>query len=253
MTRRHWSSTTIAALTVVVFGTALAARASAPALPQEDPSKPSTPGRLAEMRHHFAQVMLVHEAVIRGDLPAVREPALKVAALAIPSGMPATVVPYVAAIRSAGQRAAEAKTLDAAATAIVAMVTECANCHQAVGVFPAPPRSETHDIGGIVGQMLEHGRAVDDMLLGLMIPSSSQWRQGAARLQVAVLDPAKLPPDGGQTEAARQARVRVHRLADQAVAAGTPEQRADVYREVLGSCAQCHGLHSKVWGPRRQR
>ena len=108
-------------------------------------------------------------------------------------------------------------------------------------------------IGGIVGQMLEHGRAVDDMLLGLMIPSSSQWRQGAARLQVAVLDPPKLPPDGGQTEAARQARVRVHRLADQAVAAGTPEQRAGVYREVLGSCAQCHGLHSKVWGPGRQR
>ena len=35
----------------------------------------STPERLAQMEHHFSQVSLIHEAVIRGDLRAVREPA----------------------------------------------------------------------------------------------------------------------------------------------------------------------------------
>ena len=35
----------------------------------------SAPERLAQMEHHFSQVTLIHEAVIRGDLPAVREPA----------------------------------------------------------------------------------------------------------------------------------------------------------------------------------
>ena len=48
------------------------------------------------------------------------------------------------------------------------------------------------DVGGIVGQMRDHQLAVDDMLFGLMIPSASYWRQGADRLRVVPLLPAKI-------------------------------------------------------------
>lgn len=250
MTRRNWAFTTIVALSLAGFVAAVGVRASGPA-PQRAQSVPSTSARLTEMRHHFGQVVLIHEAVIRGDLPAVKAPAIEVAAVVMPAGMPATATPFVLAIRRAGQRAADATTLAAAAEATVAMVTECANCHRAVGVFPAPSRPATHDVGAIVGHMLEHQRAADDMLVGLMIPSPSQWRTGAERLRAAPLRPAELPRDSKLTDYVREADVEVHRIADQASAAETPDQRAAAYLELLTSCAKCHSLHSKVWGPGR--
>lgn len=218
---------------------------------QTSQSVPSTPARLAEMRHHFADVMLVHEAVVRGDLPAVRPPALRVAAATMPPGMPATTATYLAEIRKAGQRAAEATTLAAAAEATVAMVTGCATCHQGVGVFPVPSRPAGHDLGGIVGHMVEHQRAVDDMLIGLMVPSAAGWRRGAERLRAAPLLPREFPGDPKLTKDIRKVDLRVHELADQAIEAETPGARANAYVALLGTCSPCHGLHSKIWGPGR--
>ena len=248
MSRLDWPYTTIAILSLAGV---VAAAGMRPSPGQRAQSVPSTPVRLAEMRHHFAQVMLVHEAVIRGDLPSVREPAVSLASVGIPAGLPAAAGPYVVAVREASQRAVEAKTLTAAAEATVAMVTECANCHRAIGVFPAVSRGTTRDVGGVVGHMLEHQRAVDELLIGLMVPSPSQWIQGAERLRVADLRPGELPKDPQLTKWVREADVRVHQLADQAVVAETPAQRAAAYAGLMTTCAQCHGLHSKVWGPGR--
>jgi cytochrome c553 len=241
----------IAALSLVGVLPTPGTRASGLSADQAARSVPSTQVRLAEMRHHFAQVMLIHEAVIRGDLPSVREPAATLASMEIPVGLPAAAAPYVVAVREAGQRAVEAKTLTAAAAATVAMVVECANCHRAVGVFPAVPSGTTRDVGGLVGHMQEHQRAVDELLIGLMVPSLSQWTAGAERLRGANLRPGELPKDPQLTKWVREGDVRVHQLADQAVAAETPAQRAAAYAGLITTCAQCHGIHSKVWGPGR--
>ena len=48
--------------------------ASGRAASQVSQSVPTAPERVAEMRHHFGQVMTIHEAVIRGDLESVRVP-----------------------------------------------------------------------------------------------------------------------------------------------------------------------------------
>jgi mono/diheme cytochrome c family protein len=42
---------------------------------------------------------------------------------------------------------------------------------------------------------------------------------------------------------------RVHELADRAAKASDRGARVAIYGEVIGSCASCHGLHGKVWGP----
>ena len=221
--------------------------------PQTVRSIPSDPARLVEMQHHFADTMLVHDAVLRGDLPSVRQPALRLATAARPSGMPEAAAPFIAGIRAAGQLAADAKTIGAAAQATVAMVTECANCHRAVGIFPAASRRTGQDVGGVIGHMKDHQRALDGMLIGLMIPSQSEWTEGAAHLRVAALLPSQLPKDPKLTKEIRQLDLRVHQIADQAMDADTPEARARTYTTLLGTCAQCHSLHAKIWGPGRGR
>jgi mono/diheme cytochrome c family protein len=181
----------------------------------------------------------------------VRAPARKLATVAAPAGLPDAAAPFVEEIRRAGQRAADAATLSTAARATVSMVTACAGCHRAVGVFPVPSRSPGHDLGGLVGHMLEHQRAADAMLVALMIPSAAEWREGADRLRVAPLLPSKFPKDAKATKEIRALDLSVHQIADLAMDAETADERARVYTELLTTCAQCHRLHSRVWGPGR--
>jgi len=248
MTRRDLSLIVTVSLSAAVV-TVVGLRAAA--LPQLSQSVPSSSTRIGEMRHHFADILLIHKAVIRGDLSAVRQPALRLAAVAVPEGMPETAVPFVTELRKAGRRAADATTISAAAQAAVSLATGCATCHRGMGVFPAPSRPAGPDIGGSLGHMLEHQRAADEMLIGLMVPSTTDWREGADRLRTAPLLPRQFPKDPKLTTDIRKLDLRVHAMADEAVEAETPDERASAYTALLGTCTQCHSLHSKIWGPGR--
>ncbi len=81
MTRVERSS--IFGLTVLSLVVAGGLMGAAPGT-QTAHSVPSTADRVAQMLHHFSDVMVVHDAVIRGDLAAVREPALKLARVVMP-------------------------------------------------------------------------------------------------------------------------------------------------------------------------
>jgi mono/diheme cytochrome c family protein len=244
---------TSASLMVILAAAGLAAgvsvRAVAPHLASLPQSPSSSPDLLAEMRHHFAQVGLIHNSLTRGDLAAIREPATQLSRTAVPVGLPDAAGSYVAAIRQAASRVVAATTLASAATATVSMLTQCGDCHRAVGVFPAPTIPKRPDVGGLVGEMLEHQRATDDMLVGLIVPSASQWRQGAERLTAAKLLSSKLPPDPKLTQEIRTAEVRVHQIAKQAETAADASARGVIYAQLLTTCAQCHSLHKSVWGP----
>jgi hypothetical protein len=214
----------------------------------------SMPERLTEMRHHFVEVTVAHEALIRGDLAAARESARELSVLPIPPRVPASAGPYVALIRDAGRRTMTAPSLAAAAVEVSTMLSLCGDCHRSVGISPVPtPTAPKPDVGGIVGHMLEHQRAADDLLRGLVIPSTSEWTRGAGRLAAAPLHNEDLLPDRRMTGDIRQAESRVHALADRAKNAGNANERAALYGELLGNCAQCHGLHRLVWGPRSTR
>jgi hypothetical protein len=122
-----------------------------------------------------------------------------------------------------------------------------------VGIYPAPIPSRRPDVGGVVGHMLDHLRAADELLQGLVVPSESLWRSGAARLRTATLDPRDWPPDAKLSANAREADAAIHALADRAERATTKNQRGAVYTELLVTCASCHSLHPGVWGPRSKR
>jgi cytochrome c553 len=204
----------------------------------------SSPERLTEMRHHFSQVLSIHEAIVRGDLAGVREPATELVYLSVPPGFPAIAGPYGTAIRAAGRRAASATTLPEAARAAVSMIRECANCHRAVGVVPAPAPPAAD------GPMSGHRRAADELLLGMLIPSAAKWAEGAERLRIAAHGPGRLSSDPGLAPDIRRAQEALRRLADQAVEAVTPAARASTYVQLLTTCAECHGVNRTLRGPR---
>jgi mono/diheme cytochrome c family protein len=209
------------------------------------------PDRLAEMRHHFLQVTLIHEAIIRGDRPAIPGPAWELARMPPPLETPPATAPFVARLGSAAARAAGAPDLVSAARATTEMLQQCGACHRAAGVLPAPSLTKRPDVGGLVGHMLEHQRAADELLQGLLIPSPTQWSRGAERLKAAALRPGELPVDRALRGQLQEADSRVHQLADRAARATDAQARADVYADLLVTCAQCHGLHRGIWGPGR--
>ncbi len=254
MTRRDVFSLLIFSAAAVGFAGAMSARAGGAAAPQTARSPASTPERLAQMRHHFGQVFVIHEALIRGDLAATRAPATQLGRLPTPSGMADKAGPYVDAIRLAGRQAADATTLQSAATAVASMLRQCGDCHRAVGVPVAVSTPAGHDVGGVVGHMLAHQRAADDMLQGLFVPSASLWRQGAGELVAAsMFSTDKLPPDPKWTPALRKAETDVHAIAKQAEGDTDAAAKATRYAQLIVTCAECHSLHSRIWGPTQGR
>jgi hypothetical protein len=216
---------------------------------QEQRSPASVPERLAEMRHHFVDVGILHAALIRGDVASVHAPARALTVVAVPAGVTGTAVVHVGRIRTAAQYAADTSSLRVAAVATASMLRQCGECHLEMGVVPPIPMRSGADIGGIVGHMLEHQRAADDLLSGLIVPSTSAWRAGAERLRAAPLHADDLPVGRLQARDLLRAEDRVHTIATRALAAEDPASRAGIYAELLTTCSECHRFHQTIWGP----
>jgi len=216
------------------------------------PAKPDAT-RQAYMQTHFAQVMVVHEAVIRGDLAAARRPASWLVTHEGPDPLPEGAAPYVVEMQDAAGRTAAASSILQAALGTAAMLKACGDCHRAIGVKPAtqlvPPRLTA---SGVVGHMLAHQQAADQMLQGLVAPSDAFWRDGTAGLSTPPLDDGAVPGDAKLKGEARASERRIHVLAVQARRAEAPAARAVFYGQILARCADCHASHPKVWGPSRR-
>ena len=213
----------------VASGAALVAQRSA--------SLPSDPARMVAMQHHFGDVSLVLEAVIRGDLGAIREPASRLATLKTPPGVPAASLQYVAAISEAGRRAMNAQTIQASAAAAASLVRQCGECHLASSVRPVPTTVARPDVGGVVGHMLDHQRAADQLLQGLVIPSPELWKIGAQTLLASPLKRAELPSDPRLTREVQASEQAVHDIAAEGVEANTLTQRANNYGQLIAACS----------------
>ena len=216
---------------------------------QSQPPLTSRPDRAAFMRQHFAAVLVMHDAVIRGDLKTARQQARTLADRPSPQDLPAGATPYLASMQSAAAGAATAVELDDVANAAASMLATCGDCHRAVGTMPAHARPSSPVVGGAVGHMLAHKEAVDLMVQGLTVPSASLWQQGAETLGDAPLRRAALPRDPKLTKDVLASEEWVHQLADRARHASDQRSRIYVYSELIQSCGTCHALRGNVWGP----
>ena len=212
--------------------------------------QPQDPARTAVMRGHYREAMIVHEAVIRGDLPAATSAARALAEYEPPPGTLPKAEPFVRAIRESSAQIEHAGSIADAASATANMLIACGDCHRALGTQPSAPLAGPPKVGGVVGHMLAHQRAADQMLQGLVSPSESSWRDGARAFAAAPLVQRDLPARDSEAHDLILRERSVHQIAAGAAEARDARNRAGFYGLILGGCADCHKQHAKVWGPK---
>ncbi len=203
------------------------------------------------MPPHYADAVHVRDAVVRGDLSAARAAAGRLG-LHPEAGLPDKAAPYATAMNAAALRVGQAVDAAAAAAPAAAMLGTCGECHRALSVLPAIAAQPIPAVGETVGHMLNHRRASDQLMEGLVMPSSTAWNDGAQALRTMPITRGKLPKDPKLTPEVMAGEQRLHQLADRAAAATATPDREAVYGEMLATCASCHALHPNVWGPGKQ-
>jgi cytochrome c553 len=199
------------------------------------------------MQEHFAKVREVEEAIIRGDIEAAKTPALWIADHQTAAGFPPHTERPLQDMKAAARSVAATEDINNAAQAAANLVGACGSCHSAAKVEPKmPPPPERTATAERARHMLEHQMAVDLMYRGLIVPVSGDWKKGAEALKASPLRDKNLKDIEKEAVAAE---ARIHELAERALAAPDKSTRVAIYGEVIGSCASCHGLHGRVWGP----
>jgi cytochrome c553 len=194
----------------------------------------------------------MHRAVIRGDLAEVAVDAQTLTRYEGPPGMPERATTYVTAIRQAATTAAAAPTAVAAATASALMLSACGQCHRLVGARPSIAVRGSPELGGLVGHMLAHQRAADQIFQGLLLPSDALWREGTRAFASQPLHSMDLPVGGLERRKLSRTEEQIHRIATDAAQANEPRARANYYGQLLAGCADCHSQSAK-WGPGKGR
>lgn len=192
------------------------------------------------MPAHFADLLEVHSALIRGVVPDARAAAADIVAER-PSVMLESWAPYLYATRDAAREVTVAADLATASAAAATLARTCGECHTAqaarlMRTGSAPPPAEDSDDAA---RMRRHKWAFDRLWEALVLPSDAAWQEGVAAF---VELPACHDDLSGEQdrEAIRRARETVMSHAEAARSAKSPEARAQVYGALLPTCASCH-------------
>lgn len=211
--------------------------AAAEVPPQDLPTKVR---ELRDRMHaRLSATRQIERAIAFGDLDAARREAGAVAKLDEPDLLPAWR-PYVDQIRASARQIELATGLVAAAKTSALLGRRCAQCHEASGakiVFakePPPPAGAK-----LPSHMAGHQWATQRLWEGLVGPSNERWLEGAralARAPLAIVAEGDLPPDLAVGDDVSRIRL----LATRAQTAKTQDDRAELYGDLLATCARCH-------------
>jgi hypothetical protein len=215
------------------------------ALPRLDDDVHGQTPREHHPQEMFDRVLAMHRAVVRGDLQALHSSATWVAEQAPMQVTAPERRAQDAALKQAAARAAAAADISRAAAAIADVVSSCGTCHQAFGVVPTLPPINAPRQTSIVGHMLRHARAAEEMLHGMVVPSDRMWLAGTTAFAETPLAPGDFPVDFQPGGTMAQIDADVHRFAQNAFAASTPPARALAYGRLLGTCAGCRQRHAR--------
>jgi hypothetical protein len=193
----------------------------------------------------FDRVLSMHRAVVRGDLQALHSPAVWFAEHGSIRSPVGDMDDPERSLKLAAAGAAAARDVSRAAAAVAEMVVACGRCHRKLAVSPSLPSIVPSHHTSIVGHMLRHEQAAEQMLHGLVMPSDSLWLQGTTAFAETPLKAGDFPVDFERGEKMARVEADVHRLAQNAFAAENPSSRALAYAQLLGSCAGCHQRHAR--------
>jgi hypothetical protein len=227
--------------------------AEAPAAPAAETKDAPLPGLHGDayvralMNDHFIITKLARDAVIAGDIEAARGPVAALADYEYASELPAGWRPHLDRLQDAARQTVSAGDLTGAARGVATMAKVCGDCHleesgkAELGASSEPITGRSDSLHERMGR---HILALDRMWVGLTGPSDDAWRDGA---KVLLHAPAKMRGTSTELSADFQASLReVRALGRSAEAAKSGEQRAEVYGQLLATCAHCHALHAAV-------
>jgi len=229
-------------LTILIPLTALSCALSSrpPATEQPDPEPPAAPSQsiIQAMHKNLGGTTAMHDAVVRGDLAGARQAANAVATSPRIDQIPEPWLEYQVAMRLEAAKYREVESLPEAATGVVALLDRCAACHSFLALGPSFYASRPPvDKGDLASHMAVHAWAVDLMYKGLVAPDPKLYARGAVTLGEEETHVAKSASTDPEIVALAEA---VHAIGAAAAGADTPEERAEGYAKVLGTCAQCH-------------
>ena len=187
------------------------------------------------MHERFSALARAEQALMFSDLDRVHLEAKYLGWLEEPDVL-AQWKPHFAAIRERASILAESADPVAAGHAIAEVARRCASCHQASHaklVWPdARPPAGSAQLATV---MASHQWAAARMWEGLIGPSDARWLDGARRLAAApIAITAESSVLGIENDVAK-----VHSLARRAV---DVKDRAQLYGDLLATCAHCHAV-----------
>ncbi len=192
------------------------------------------------MWKHFTAISALQRAIARGHLDEAKELATWIAthAEAPQEGWQ----PYLDQLHGAALEVAGAKDLPTAASLAVHLVRACSKCHEARDAVVSFAWELPPDDGpALQVQMKRHQWAAARLWDGLVGPSDTLWNEGAGVLATAQLDTVQAA--GGATRGDVNALAsHVRELALRAVKLQDSDARAQLYGDLLSTCAGCHQI-----------
>jgi cytochrome c553 len=224
------------------LGTALACGLGAGCGPQPGPEVQP------RMIGHYENVGRLYAEAAAGRLEGVRTEARELLARESGEGLPPKVASQVEELRAFATLASRAPDLQSGASAVARVGAACGSCHKTMkkgpeyGTPAGPPAGETP----VATRMIRHRWASELLWDGLVGPSDDSWRAGAGVLRDAPLFTDALTHDVEHYDAVTKLAWTVHDVGARANSAGTQAARADLYGELLGTCAACHSLLGQI-------
>jgi hypothetical protein len=193
------------------------------------------------MADHFQITLWARDAVVEGDLEALRAPLRALADYRYDS-FPSSWMNDIKQLQSAARRTSEAQTLTAAAAGVAAIGRSCGSCHRNHGHSlsrdPVGAEAAATVSDPVRARMHRHFWATERLWEGLMAPSDRAWQAGASALAHAPAQAPKARPHGPAGFAKSLTHLR--ELGARATTAESLDERAELYGLALATCADCH-------------
>jgi hypothetical protein len=210
---------------------------------QAEPSSPSDAREAtvqARMQGHERHGDAMRDAVVRGDLDDARAEARLLAGLRIEGPVGELWTQMFDAMKAAAARSVSANDLNDASRDVALVARTCGSCHIAFGrrgiLIEAPGALSS----GVRASMQRHQWAAERLWDGLVVPSDDAWHAGALALSEAPLSPEQLSPGKSPGPKIGELAQTAHNFGLKAASAESVDARAELYGEVLATCAQCH-------------
>jgi cytochrome c553 len=221
----------------LVFASSLSAQQSA------------SKGAVDRMHQHLTTLDTVTYSVVRGVLDEAKTASQQLSDQLSMDGLPPDGQKHLSDLKAAAIAGTKSASIEESGAQAGKMTAACGTCHAALGkpvkiAQPVKPAGQP----SLKTRMVEHDYAVKLLSGGLSGPSDDMWKSGAESMKKAKLWTITLK-DAELSKQVNEAETAFRGLADKAVAAKDPGEKAAVYGEILATCGHCHSLGGRVFGP----